>query len=147
MFETTGPKPGKRHGSWFFVCAYGWFYAVYFGLVALDSAYAGLLRTETDSVIKDRIINEISDLLLIPFGILMLAGCAAMVAAKRVPRALHPLVISWLLPIALLAIAVVMGGMLEQAGYGTLLRLGTIAGGSALTMLALCRFEGPESSR
>jgi hypothetical protein len=141
MYQSKTPHPVDRFLRQPMVALYGFVYAFYFGLVTLDSAYARLLRAELDPVSTDRIFPEISDFLLMPFGLLMLTGAAAFGAALEYPRALYPIMISWLLPVAALGAYQFSGAALDASGFGTVIRLVTAAVGAVLAMLAVSRFR------
>jgi hypothetical protein len=127
----------------FVVSLYGWTYAVYFGLVALDSVYASQLNAFVDPGITEEIFSEISDFLLLPLALLVLAGAAACVAAIQHPRVLIPLTISGLLLIALLGLQPLLVPVLDGTGYGTAIRVVAIASGSVFAMTGLVQFGRP----
>lgn len=147
MVATEIDRPAVRFRQGIFVYLYVWNYAVYFGLVVLDSAYAGQLNAAVEPAIAAGIFSEISDFLLIPFSILILSGAAACGVAGKQPRVLHPLMISWLLLFALIGIQPLLGSLLDSSGFGTGVRLLTVGVGAGLAMAGVIRFQQPGFDR
>jgi hypothetical protein len=142
MTATAFKRPVDRFLPVFFVSLYGWSYAVYFGFVALDSAYANQLNAVLEPAIANGIFSEISDFLLIPLAFLVLAGVAACGAAIKHPRVLIPVMISGSLLIALLGLQPLLVPWLDGTGYGVVLRVLAIASGSLLAMIGVTQFRG-----
>jgi hypothetical protein len=114
---------------------YAWLYAVFFGLVVLDVVYAGTLRAGLGASVADGILSEISDFLLLPYALLVLAGVLALSVGWPVRGVRYLLAISLLLPAAALVIAAVFGPALEAASLGSAIRLLVCLGGSVLAMI------------
>ena len=66
------------------------------------------------------------------------------ITPKNRPGARNLILVSWLLPIALIPIAMLFGPLLDASGFGTVLRLAACAAGSGLAMLAVARFVAVE---
>lgn len=126
------------------VSFYSWIYAVYFGLILLDVAYARELGAEFDAAPTAGIFSEISDFLVFPFGLLFLSGFAALGAALKHTDVVTLLLVSWVLPVVLLTLNFYLGPALDSSGAGTALRLLTFGLGSVLAMLAFRRFLDAE---
>jgi hypothetical protein len=141
MVATAFERSVERFLPQFVVSLYGWGYAVYFGLVALDSVYANQLNAALEPALRDGIFSEISDFLLTCLALLVLAGGAACGAARKHPRALIALLFSGFLLIALLALQPLLVAWLDGTGYGAVLRVLAILSGSLLAMIGVSRFR------
>ena len=63
--------------------AYAWVYAVTLGLVLLDTVYSRTLLANSGTADPAEIFNEISDFLLFPYALLILAGAVALMLGGR----------------------------------------------------------------
>ena len=120
--------------------AYAWLYAAMLGLVVLDILYARALGALPRPAEFAGIFNEISDLLIFPYALLMLSGALALGLAWRDLGPRRLIQASLALPVLALVGALMLGPALGAAGLGTWIRLGASLAGSILGMLALIRF-------
>jgi hypothetical protein len=76
---------------------YSWLLAVFLGAVLLDAVYSGLLEHVPNFVAGPAVYSEVSDFVLIPGGLTLLFGLAAVVVSWHVRPARNLFLVSLML--------------------------------------------------
>lgn len=121
---------------------YAWIVAFAFGAAVIDSIYSRSLADSTSVAAVSRAFNEASDFQALPLAVAVLTGIAALIMAADKPLVRYLMIASLGLTLAPLAIAMLLGDLVADAGGGAALRLALSGGASLLALAAAVLFLG-----
>jgi hypothetical protein len=119
---------------------YSWVVTIFFGIVLLDMAYANLLKDVLSTSQRIAILGEVSDLLLLIYGLGVLAGIGAVLLSLPIQLARNFLLLSLVMVLFELLVPVFFTHLIEntQNPYlGTWLRVSLSGMASQFAFAAL----------